>query len=37
MEEEAKETLEALIKEQEERIPQIQLDPIPPDVFMIPG
>ena len=37
MDEEAKKTLEALIKEQEERIPQIQLEPIPPNVIMIPG
>lgn len=37
MDEEAKKTLEALIKEQEERIPQIQLESIPPNVIMIPG
>lgn len=37
MDEDAKKTLKALIKEQEERIPQIQLESIPPDVIMIPG
>ena len=37
MEKEVTDKLELLIKEQEERIPQIQLAPIPPDVFMIPG
>lgn len=29
--------MEALIKEQEERIPQIQLESIPPNVIMLPG